>query len=78
VVRELTAKNKEALQYTKRVYEGTRTRSFAESQEYETAMLFDLSQATNDAWIERGIAAFTQGRYKPAMEAMKEEGEPFR
>ena len=69
----LAAKSKEALQYTKRVYEGTRTRSFPEAQEYETAMLFDLSQATNHAWIERGIAAFTQGRYRPALEPMAEE-----
>jgi trans-feruloyl-CoA hydratase/vanillin synthase len=76
VVLGLAAKNKEALQYTKRVYEGTRTRSFPEAQEYETAMLFDLSQVTNDAWIERGIAAFTQGRYRPAMEPMAEEKKP--
>jgi trans-feruloyl-CoA hydratase/vanillin synthase len=68
LVASLCARSKEALAYTKRVYERSRTMTFPEAQEWEIAMLFDLSYTTRNAWIERGLASFNEKRYRPGME----------
>jgi len=66
VVELLKQKPIEALRYTKRVYERSRAMTFPEAQEWEVAMLFDLSYTTRDAWIKDALAAFRQRQYRPA------------
>jgi trans-feruloyl-CoA hydratase/vanillin synthase len=69
VLGQLINKDKHALRYTKRAFERSRTMSFAEAQEWETALLFDLSFTTNARWIREGLARFKKKAYRPALES---------
>jgi trans-feruloyl-CoA hydratase/vanillin synthase len=61
----LLKKNLEALRYTKRVYERSRTMSFPDAQQYEVAMLHELSYQTDAAWIRKALEKFKQRAYRP-------------
>jgi trans-feruloyl-CoA hydratase/vanillin synthase len=69
VLGQLVNKDGHALRYTKRAFERSRTMSFAEAQEWETALLFDLSFTTNARWIREGLARFKKRAYRPALES---------
>jgi trans-feruloyl-CoA hydratase/vanillin synthase len=69
VVGQLVTKDRHALRYTKRAYERSRTMSFAEAQEWETAFLFDLSFTTGDRWIKEGLSRFKRRTYRPALDS---------
>ncbi len=69
VVGQLVNKDGHALRYTKRAFERSRTMSFAEAQEWETALLFDLSFTTNARWIREGLARFKKRVYRPGLES---------
>ncbi|MDC0666275.1 enoyl-CoA hydratase-related protein [Nannocystis radixulma] len=66
VVATLRQKSLDALHYTKRVYERSRTMSFPEAQEWEVAMLLDLSYTTENAWIRDALEKFRRREYRPA------------
>jgi trans-feruloyl-CoA hydratase/vanillin synthase len=66
VVETLKHKSIDALRYTKRVYERSRTMSFPEAQEWEVAMLLDLSYTTENAWIRDALEKFRRREYRPA------------
>jgi trans-feruloyl-CoA hydratase/vanillin synthase len=66
VVETLKQKSIDALRYTKRVYERSRTMSFPDAQEWEVAMLFDLSYTTENAWIRDALEMFGRREVRPA------------
>jgi trans-feruloyl-CoA hydratase/vanillin synthase len=76
----LAQKDLDALRYTKRAYERSRTMSLAEAQEWETALLFDLSYASESRWIREGLTHFKRREYRPGLApfatATGEEDEP--
>jgi trans-feruloyl-CoA hydratase/vanillin synthase len=73
VVGMLSQKNLEALRYTKRVYERSRTMSFPDAQQYEVAMLHDLSYQTDARWIRQALEQFKQRKYRPGLGSFEEQ-----
>ena len=71
----LRKKDRNALRYTKAVYERVRGMSYQEAQEYEVAMLFDLSYNTGDAWVKRALESFKQRKYRPGFESYPQDKE---
>ncbi|MEX1361656.1 MAG: enoyl-CoA hydratase-related protein [Nannocystaceae bacterium] len=69
VVASICNKPLAALQYTKQVYERVRTMTFPDAQQFETAMLFDLSYSTKNEWIEKALAQFRKRTFRPGVEA---------
>ena len=65
--------NIEALRDTKRVYERSRTMSFPDAQQFEVAMLHELSYQTDAAWIRKALEQFKQRSYRPGLTPFKEE-----
>lgn len=74
VVTLLCRKPKAALDYTKRVYERSRRMTFPEAQQYEVAMLFDLSYHTENEWLQKALAQFKKRKFRPADEPYREGG----
>lgn len=72
VAAALVKKNLEALRYTKRVYERSRTMSFPDAQQYEVAMLHELSYQTDAAWIRKALAKFKGRAYRPGVTSFEE------
>lgn len=66
VVASIKQKPLSALRYTKRVFERSRTMTFPEAQEWEVAMLHDLSYNTSAEWVHKALAAFRERKYRPA------------
>ena len=73
LIASLTSKNKHALTYVKRVYERSRTMTFPEAQEWEVAMLSDLSAVTENEWIRSALAQFKRRKFRPALEPSPEK-----
>lgn len=72
LVNVLKHKNREALHYTKRVYERVRTMTFPDAQQYEVAMLHELTYHTDAAWIRRALEKFKRREYRPGIESFEE------
>lgn len=72
LVNILKNKNREALHYTKRVYERVRTMSFPDAQQYEVAMLHELTYHTDAAWIRRALEKFKRREYRPGIKSFEE------
>jgi hypothetical protein len=71
-VEVLKHKNREALRYTKRVYERVRTMSFPDAQQYEVAMLHELTYQTDAAWIKKALERFKRREYRPGIKSFEE------
>ncbi len=69
----IAGKNVHALRYTKKVYERVRTMDLPEAQEFEVAMLLDLSYQSNNAWIEQALKQFQERKYRPGIESYRED-----
>jgi len=72
LVAVLKNKNREALHYTKRVYERVRTMSFPDAQQYEVAMLHELTYHTDAAWIRKALERFKRREYRPGLQSFEE------
>lgn len=72
LVEVLSRKNREALHYTKRVYERVRTMNFPDAQQYEVAMLHELTYMTEAAWIHRALERFKRREYRPGTTSFEE------
>ena len=48
------------------MFERSRTMTFPEAQEWEVAMLHDLSYNTSAEWVHKALAAFRERKYRPA------------
>ena len=69
----LANKDREALRYTKLVYERVRDMNYADAQQFEVAMLFDLSYQTDNKWINQALEQFRKRSYRPALESFEDE-----
>ena len=77
VVELLSQKNVHALRYTKKVYERVRSMNYPDAQQFEVAMLMELSYRTEDAWVKKALAQFEQKQYRPGLDAYDEgDGHP--
>lgn len=73
VVDALLTKDPAALRYAKKVYERVRVMDFPDAQEFEVAMLLDLSYSTDARWIRDALERFKARGYQPARESYLDE-----
>jgi len=72
VAGKIASKEPHALAYTKRVYERVLGISdYRQAQEFEVAMLFDLSYETGGAWQNQALSQFTDRSFRPGLESFK-------